>query len=267
MKWTSQTINQQQESRHNMTIDERILFEMEAMTKKNNAGPGKSLKRDKIILFEMEAIKTKKMNAPRGEESRKRKNILRQLFAHVVARLFSKRQDRHRDQIHESQEAKNNVSVANKRRSRRKLNPEKKGICPKKSANLDARAFVSSKKLYKSSHPSDIGRNGNTDNQQSSDDETTEQEMSQSTTSSRRPKYTSFDEEEQELNHHINYSMLSLYSYKDSQNSSSSRDDDDDDDLSTCPSMSTMGGSSMISDWASANWSINGKGGGMTSEF
>jgi hypothetical protein len=278
---TSQKSTSKQKSVHMMSINERILFEMEAIkTKKHNAiTAGKSLKHDEMILFEMEAIK----KAPRGEETRKC-NLLRQPFAYFAASLFSKRRDCNRDQIYQCQNDKRNAKQGWLRRKlnndkngacfeepvnlfawlRRKLNNDKNGACFEEPVNLFAPAesfsflALSSKMPYKSSHDAGIDRNRNPGIQRGKDEETTEQEMTQNTLSSRRPKYTWFDEEEQELDNQSNSTLSSLYTYKDSPTSCRG------DDFSTCHgmSMSTIGGSSMmISDWASVNWRLNGQAG------
>jgi hypothetical protein len=252
-----------------MSIDEKILFEMEAIKTKNNDARQirvrSSLRNaDERILFEMELIKTLHSSPQRGE-LRKRRDRLRQLFAHLAARLLFKRRNRSDDQIRESQDPKKRASGKERCRPSTKLTIEKKRTYTKEPANLDAinksasiQAFVPSTKLYKSFHDSDIDWDSYKGNRHCRDEETTEQEMSQSTTSSRH-KYASFDAEEPVMEQQSHWTLTSLYSYRDSQFVSRG-------DLSICPSMSSIGGSSIISDCTINRW-LNGNDGGLTSEF
>jgi hypothetical protein len=207
------------------------------------------------ILFEMEAIKTR--------YSSRRRTLL--------CRLFGRLKGHDRDQAHDSHEAtKNNV------RARRNLNIEKygRGTTKKESANLDALLAKSSSNrvfLVPCTMLYDLDRDSNAGSQEeyhSRNGETsTDQEISQNTIGSPRRMYPPFDQEDEHglVDRHQSYATLpSLYSYRDSDST-----DSHGYDLSICQSMSmsSIGGSSIISDLTSVNWWISSKGGRLIGEF
>jgi hypothetical protein len=206
------------------------------------------------ILFAMEAIKSKYATntAPSGESSRRRC---------VLSRLFG-RLKTHHDHTQQPLEVKSTVSTvkAERRLSGRKSSTEKNGIYPKESPNLDGQLNKSSSNrafLVPCAMLYDRDMDSNTGSQEeyhsSGEDTSTDQEMSQSTVSSPRRKNPSFDQDEHEI--------MTLYSYRDDRSCG--------DDLSICESvsMSTIGGSSIVSDWASVNGRINSKGGRLIGWF
>jgi hypothetical protein len=206
------------------------------------------------ILFEMEAIKSRYATtaAPSGESSRRRC---------VLSRMFG-RLKTHHDHAQQPLEVKSAVSTvkAKRRLSRRKPSTENNEIYPKESPNLVGQSNKSSSNrafLVPCAMLCDRDMDSNTSSQEeyhsSGEDASTDQEMSQSTISSPRRKNPSFDQDEHEI--------MTLYSYRDDQSCG--------DDFSICESvsMSTIGGSSIISDWASVNGRINSKGGHLIGWF